>query len=114
MYAAAKRSQVNGTGNGIRNLADGVDITTKVYPSDVIPDKKMAEQVRQRGVFRMNNFLNDKYFINQLGLGASQVPVQPETEKSEQEPEELEVELTPEEFHYAVRMTEVSIKQLTK
>jgi len=39
-----------------------MDITTKVYPADVIPDKKSLEQQRQRGVFRLNNFLNDPYF----------------------------------------------------
>jgi hypothetical protein len=32
---------VGGTGNGIRNVANGVDITTKVYPADIIPDKKV-------------------------------------------------------------------------
>ncbi len=43
MYAKAKRSQIGGTGNGMRNIADGLDITTKVYPSDIIPDKKIIE-----------------------------------------------------------------------
>jgi len=42
LYAQAKRNQIGGTGNGIRNLANGVDITTKVYPADIIPDKKAA------------------------------------------------------------------------
>jgi len=28
----------------MRNIADGLDITTKVYPSDIIPDKKIMEQ----------------------------------------------------------------------
>ena len=69
LYAKAKRSQVGGTGNGMRNINNGVDIITKVYPADMIPDKKLLEQQRQRGVFRLNNFLNDPYFINQLGLG---------------------------------------------
>lgn len=41
MYAKAKRSQIGGTGNGMRNITDGLDITTKVYPSDIIPDKKL-------------------------------------------------------------------------
>ena len=31
-----------------------------------------------------------------------------------QEDEELEIELTEDEFHYAVEMTEVSIRRLTK
>ena len=31
-----------------------------------------------------------------------------------QDDEELEVELTEEEYHYAVKMTDVSIRQLTK
>ena len=39
----AKRSQIRGTGNGLRNVADGVDLTTKVYPTDIIPDKKILE-----------------------------------------------------------------------
>lgn len=43
MYAKAKRGQIGGIGNGVRNTNDGVDITTKVYPSDVIPDKKVLE-----------------------------------------------------------------------
>jgi len=34
--------------------------------------------------------------------------------RSEQEEEELEIELTEDEFHYAVQMTEVSIRRLTK
>ena len=53
----------------MRNLANGMDITTKVYPADIIPDKKVATAGNQRGVFRMNNFLNDPYVINQLKLG---------------------------------------------
>lgn len=63
---------MGGTGNGIRNLANGVDITTKVYPADIIPDKKVTNAKNQRGVFRMNNFLNDPYVINQLKLGGRQ------------------------------------------
>jgi hypothetical protein len=73
LYAKAKRSQVGGTGNGIRNINNGMDIITKVYPADIIPDKKILEQQRQRGVFRLNNFLNDPYFINQLGLGSAAI-----------------------------------------
>tara|TARA_B110000285_G_scaffold229100_1_gene293241 strand:+ start:418 stop:558 length:141 start_codon:yes stop_codon:yes gene_type:complete len=46
MYARAKRSQIGGTGNGPRNMADGVDIITKVYPTDIIPDKKVIDQQR--------------------------------------------------------------------
>jgi len=46
MYAQAKRSQIGGTGNGPRNMADGVDIITKVYPTDIIPDKKEIDQQR--------------------------------------------------------------------
>jgi|TARA_B110001450_G_C17560445_1_gene456540 hypothetical protein len=61
LYAQAKRSQIGGTGNGPRNMADGMDIITKVYPTDIIPDKKVIDQQRQRGVFRQNNFLNDPY-----------------------------------------------------
>ena len=117
----AKKSQFGGTGNGMRNLNDGIDITTKVYPSDVIPDKKIIEQQRQRGVFRPNNFLNDQYLINQLGIG-QQAPLPPniqlenneDLEDDGDDQDELEVELTPEEFQYAVKMTDVSIRQLTK
>jgi hypothetical protein len=46
LYAKAKRSQVGGTGNGMRNINNGVDIITKVYPADIIPDKKVLEQQR--------------------------------------------------------------------
>ena len=72
MYAEAKKNQIGGIGNGIRNLQSGVDIITKVYPTDIIPDKKIAEQSRQRGVFRQNNFLNDPYVTKQLGLAGQQ------------------------------------------
>ena len=68
MYAEAKRSLIGGTGNGMRNISSGVDITTKVYPSDIIPDKKNLDMQGQRGVFRLNNFLNDPYFTKQLGI----------------------------------------------
>lgn len=34
--------------------------------------------------------------------------------QNQNEDEELEVELTEEEFHYAVKMTDVAIRQLTK
>ena len=73
MYADAKKSQIGGTGNGVRNLMVGSDITTKVYPSDVIPERQLMDQVKQRGVFRLNNFLNDPYFTNQLGIGAQKI-----------------------------------------
>ena len=43
LYAKAKRSQIGGTGNGMRNINNGVDIITKVYPADIIPDKKVLE-----------------------------------------------------------------------
>lgn len=36
------------------------------------------------------------------------------TDANNDDDEDLEVELTEEEFHYAVKMTEVSIRQLTK
>ena len=125
LYAKAKRSQVGGTGNGMRNINNGADIITKVYPADIIPDKKILEQQRQRGVFRLNNFLNDPYFINQLGIdgataeagnGNGQPPGKGDTDEegADLEDDELEVELTQEEFNYAVKMTEVSIRQLTK
>ena len=68
MYAMAKRNQIGGTGNGPRNLNDGIDITTKVYPTDIIPEKKAQDTANQRGVFRLNNFLNDPYVTKQLGI----------------------------------------------
>ena len=43
LYAQAKRNQIGGTGNGPRNLNNGIDVTTKVYPADIIPDKKAFE-----------------------------------------------------------------------
>lgn len=72
VYAMAKRSQIKGTGNGLRNVTDGMDLTTKVYPTDIIPDKKILESQNQRGVFRQNNFLNDPYVTKQLGLDTAQ------------------------------------------
>ena len=52
-------------------MNNGIDITTKVYPADIIPDKKLSENQKQRGVFRLNNFLNDPYFTKQLGIGGN-------------------------------------------
>ena len=43
LYAKAKRSQIGGAGNGMRNINNGVDIITKVYPADIIPDKKTMD-----------------------------------------------------------------------
>ena len=119
-YAHARRTQIGGTGNGPRNTQAGVDITTKVYPTDIIPDKKIQDMGNQKGVFRQNNFLNDPYISKQLGLGAGGEMGRfmnvnsDQTNKNTQEDDELEVELTEEEFHYAVKMTDVAIRQLTK
>lgn len=110
-YAEQKRNQFSGAGNATRNKYDGIDITTKVYPSDIIPDRKAIEQANQKGVFRMNNFLNDPYVTKQLGLVTAP---QSEEQEAEDDNEELEVELTEEEFNYAVKMTEISIRQLNK
>ena len=72
----------------------------------------------------MNNFLNDPYVINQLKLGGQQNDEEALNQINQeagmygdgagQDDDELEVELTEEEFQYAVKMTDVSIRQLTK
>ena len=73
---------------------------------------------KQRGVFRLNNFLNDPYFTRQLGIPMSQGEDAPNRDDdgfgTAGDDDELEVELTEEEFHYAVKMTDISIRQLTK
>ena len=87
-------------------MHDGVNFVADcgIY---IIPDKKILEQQRQRGVFRLNNFLNDPYFINQLGLseGAiatghpnAQAPglTDADEDMGDLEDDELEVELTEE------------------
>ena len=74
----------------------------------------------QKGVFRQNNFLNDPYISKQLGLGGGGEMGRfmnvnsDKANQDTQEDDELEVELTEEEFHYAVKMTDVAIRQLTK
>lgn len=70
-YAKAKKNQYGGNGNAPRNKYDGIDVTTKVYPTDIIPDKKAIDNNNQKGVFRLNNFLNDPYVTKQLGLMTS-------------------------------------------
>lgn len=94
-YGRAKRQQFGGNGNAPRNTNDGIDLTTKVYPSDVIPDKKEYDKANQRGVFRQNNFLNDPYVTKQLGLQANQQQEgDQEDNQDNDEDDELEVELT--------------------
>ena len=55
-------------------------------------------------MFPQNNFLNDPYVTKQLG------DIKQEEAEGPQTGEELEVELTEEEFNYAVRMTDISIR----
>ena len=74
-----------------------------MYPTDIIPEKK-AETKKQKGVFRQNNFLNDPYVTKQLG------DIKQDDVEGPSPGEELEVELTEEEFNYAVRMTDISIR----
>jgi hypothetical protein len=48
------------------------------------------------------------------GLHGSAFASSPERTGADSDGDELEIELTEEEFHYAVEMTEQSIKRLTK
>ena len=95
----------------------GNDLTTKVYPTDVIPEKNM--QVR-RFEYRPNNFMaakadfqqskipsesNQYSQIQDVGGHGSGFAASPER-IGDSDGDELEIELTEEEFHYAVEMTE--------
>lgn len=109
---------------------NGGDLTTKVYPSDVIPEKQT--QVR-KFEYRPNNFMAGKQDFQQSKAHSSQMSdyaVQRSAmmapndqhgtgfaaspEQVDSDGDELEIELTEEEFNYAVEMTEKSIKRLTK
>lgn len=93
----------------LENLMARPQLVTKVYPSNVIPDKLESEANNPRGVYRFNNFQNDpNYNFKQT------VFAETNHEGEGQENEDLEVELTDDEFQYAVRMTEFSLRQLTK
>lgn len=107
----------------------GNDLITKVYPSDVIPD----QYIERKRDYRPNNFMSGE--VSVLGQGGqllrsnlrgsnsrllkadrqaqqySQLQHRPTMHSEE---DELEIELTEDEFHYAVEMTEASIRRLTK
>lgn len=94
-----KGKNINATGNLL---------ATKVYPSGVIPiNQNLGSHNASVGGknknFRPNNFLNDQ--------PAQQVRPSMEHEADE---DQLEIELTEDEFNYAVKMTEHSIRRLTK
>jgi hypothetical protein len=80
-------------------------LATKVYPSAVIPDQMGVSGTNPTGKknFRPNNFLND--------LPAQNIRSQMTQEDDE---DQLEIELTEDEFNYSVKMTEHSIRRLTK
>jgi hypothetical protein len=107
---------------------NGGDLTTKVYPSDVIPEKQT--QVR-KFEYRPNNFMAGKQDFTQSKAHSSQMSdyaaqksamqndqhgtgLAASPERADSDADELEIELTEEEFNYAVEMTEKSIKRLTK
>jgi hypothetical protein len=90
----------------------GNDLTTKVYPTDVIPEKNV--QVR-KFEYRPNNFMAAKSDHNQMHENDQNQNFAASPERlNDSDGDELEIELTEEEFHYAVEMTEQSIKRLTK
>jgi hypothetical protein len=82
----------------------------------VIPE----QYVERKRDFRPNNFLGASFVsqsqqsILQSKLGRQSQLQGPKGEASLHEEEDLEIELTEEEFHYAVEMTEASIRRLTK
>ena len=82
----------------------GSDLVTKVYPSDVIPD----QHIERKRDYRPNNFMTQ--------MSKSKLVTQPSNPliEASTEDDELEIELTLEEFHYSVEMTEISIRRLTK
>jgi len=96
-----------------RHLESGTDLVTKVYPSDVIPD----QYVDRKRDYRPNNFMS----VNpNAGAGGSSsqlqqlYPDQSGRMTNLNDDEELEIELSEDEFFYAVEMTEASIRRLTK
>ena len=84
-------------------------LQTKVYPTTVIPlatinpvattGSYIGEDKARTDHLRNNNYMN--------GVSLPKIP-------DLQEEENLEIDLTEEEFNYAVRMTEHSIRKLTK
>lgn len=83
----------------------GSDLVTKVYPSDVIPD----QYIERKRDYRPNNFMAQ--------LSRAKLVTQPSKgllAGDSVEEDELEIELTQEEFYYSVEMTEASIRRLTK
>ena len=108
-----------------QQASKGNDLVTKVYPSDVIPD----QYVERKRDYRPNNFMsgevassgsssmlraNTRAQNSVLGRRDQYPAARSALEPYPQEEEELEIELTEEEFQYAVEMTEVSIRRLTK
>ncbi len=85
-------------------------MTTKVYPSNVIPDKNQVYSVNQsKKNYRPNNFMCEASgFVKGKRLGSTG------NGNHEDEDEQLEIELTEDEFNYAVKMTEHSLRRLTK
>jgi hypothetical protein len=83
----------------------GSDLITKVYPSDVIPD----QFIERKRDYRPNNFLG-----GMQQQSKSKLLQQQSNQELGVEDDELEIELTLEEFQFAVEMTEASIRRLTK
>jgi hypothetical protein len=79
----------------------GRKVNPTVYPTTMIPDssqKSLISRSSKVNEMRPNNFM--------YGM--------PKSSKQDEEEEPLEIDLTEDEYNYAVRMTEYSIRKLTK
>lgn len=77
-------------------------INPTVYPTHMIPDasqKSLHTKSSKQDEFRPNNFMYG---------------IQKSTIHADEEDEPLEIDLTEDEYNYAVRMTEHSLRRLTK
>eukprot|EP00347_Sterkiella_histriomuscorum_P001245 403372773 len=97
----------------------GLEVTTKVYPSTVIPDKNEIHMINsiQKKNYRPNNFMNEAPGYGVQRAGYVQQGYQSglaNNHPNDEEEDQLEIELTEDEFNYAVKMTEHSVRRLTK
>lgn len=80
----------------------GKKVNPTIYPVNLIPDasqKSLNSKMSKQDEFRPNNFM--------YGMGK-------QSSNYDDEEEPLEIDLTEDEYNYAVRMTEHSLRRLTK